>query len=919
MVAATAATLVLVVLVPGCKGDSDRDQIAAAKVSLEKKDDKAAIIQLKSALQKNPQSGEARFLLGGALLMTGDAAAAAVELEKARDAKFSDDMVLPSLAKAMLAAGQAKKLTDMLSHVSLVDPKAAASLKASTAAAFISQGNVARGGSEIDAALQFDPKNVNARLLKSRLTAGRGAFDDAITLVEGIITDDPKDADAWNLKGELLWLGKSDLDGGATAFRQALSIEPRYVPAHSSLAKLFLQKRDFEGFKGQVASLKKVLPDHPETRFYEVQLALVDQDFKKAREGAQQLLGFAPDNAYVLQLAGAVEFKSGALVAAETHLSKALAQVPTLSLARRLLAETYLRSGQPTKALAALHALLSTPNPGPEALSLAAEAHLQAGDLAKSEHYYTLAAKADPGDTKVRTALALSQVAKGNADAGFAQLELLAANDPSTYADLALISTRMRRRDSDAALKAVERLQTKLPGKPLPELLRGQILAGRGDLVGARASYEKAHAADPAYVPAVAALAAVDLVDKKPADALKRYEALLVRDPKNFQAMLAVAELRQRMGAKPEDIGALLADAVNSNLGEPMPRLARIDHLLSQRQVKAALSAAQDAVSALPGNPLLLDALGRTQLASGDTQQAVSTFRKVAVAQPSLPQPHLRLADAYIGSKDYPSAAQSLRKALEISPKLLVAQRSLIQIALAGKRVDEALKIARAIQIERPGEPVGYVTEGEIHMTQRAWEPAAGAFRSALERSKTAELAMRLHALYVIADRPADAERFAVSWLKDRPRDAGFLFHLGSMAMDRKDFAGAEGRYREVLALLPDNAASSNNIAWLMLKQGKSGALPFAERANQLLPDQPSILDTVALVHAAEKQWSKAIEWQKKAIEKGPDVPGYRMNLAKLLIESGDKAAAKVELQKLEALGTKFASQAEVSSLIKGL
>ena len=919
MVAATAATLVLVVLVPGCKGDSDRDQIAAAKVSLEKKDDKAAIIQLKSALQKNPQSGEARFLLGGALLMTGDAAAAAVELEKARDAKFSDDMVLPSLAKAMLAAGQAKKLTDMLSHVSLVDPKAAASLKASTAAAFISQGNVARGGSEIDAALQFDPKNVNARLLKSRLTAGRGAFDDAITLVEGIITDDPKDADAWNLKGELLWLGKSDLDGGATAFRQALSIEPRYVPAHSSLAKLFLQKRDFEGFKGQVASLKKVLPDHPETRFYEVQLALVDQDFKKAREGAQQLLRFAPDNAYALQLAGAVEFKSGGLLLAETYLSKALSQVPSLTLARRLLAETYLRAGQPPKALATLQSLLSAPKPGAEVLALAAEAYLQLGDLAKSEQYYTLAAEADPGDAKVRTALALSQVAKGNLDAGFAQLELLAANDPSTYADLALISTRMRQKDSDAALKAVERLQTKLPGKPLPGLLRGQILAGRGDLVGAKASYEKAHAADPAYLPAVAALAAVDLVDKNPAAALKRYEALLVRDPKNFQAMLAVAELRQRMGAKPEDIGALLADAVKSNLGEPMPRLAQIEHLLSQRQAKAALSAAQDAVAAFPDNPMLLDALGRTQLASGDTQQAVSTFRKIAVAQPSLPQSHLRLADAYIVTKDYPSASQSLRKALEISPKLLVAQRSLIQIALAGKRIDEAVKIARAIQKERPGEPVGYVMEGEINMTQRAWEPAVIAFRSALQRGKTTDMAMRLHALYVIADRPADAERFAASWLKDQPGDAAFLFHLGSMAMDRKDFAGAEGRYREVLALLPDNAASSNNIAWLMVKQGKSGALPFAERANQLLPDQSSILDTVASAHAADKQWPKAIEWQKKAIEKGPDVPGYRMNLAKLLIESGDKAAAKVELQKLELLGTKFASQAEVAGLMKGL
>ena len=99
---AAVVALLAAALLTACGDESGADLVASAKRRLEIKDNHAAIIQLKAALQKSPQSGEARFLLGKALLRTGDAPAAIIELNKAAEAKYSEDKVKPELARAMI-------------------------------------------------------------------------------------------------------------------------------------------------------------------------------------------------------------------------------------------------------------------------------------------------------------------------------------------------------------------------------------------------------------------------------------------------------------------------------------------------------------------------------------------------------------------------------------------------------------------------------------------------------------------------------------------------------------------------------------------------------------------------------------------------------------------------------------------------
>ena len=69
----------------------------------------------------------------------------------------------------------------------------------------------------------------------------------------------------------------------------------------------------------------------------------------------------------------------------------------------------------------------------------------------------------------------------------------------------------VRQKKFDAALAAVAAIEKKQPDKPLAHDLRGSVLLAKQDVAGARQSFERALVIDPAYFPAAANLARLDL------------------------------------------------------------------------------------------------------------------------------------------------------------------------------------------------------------------------------------------------------------------------------------------------------------------------------------------------------------------------------------------------------------------------
>ena len=98
-------------------------------------------------------------------------------------------------------------------------------------------------------------------------------------------------------------------------------------------------------------------------------------------------------------------------------------------------------------------------------------------------------------------------------------------------------------------------------------------------------------------------LAAIDLVEKKPDAANARFDKFLALEPKNVSALLALAELKRRSGAKPDEVTAVITRAVNANSADPEAHLALINHHLANGNTRAALSAAQGAAALCPNDP----------------------------------------------------------------------------------------------------------------------------------------------------------------------------------------------------------------------------------------------------------------------------------------------------------------------------
>jgi putative PEP-CTERM system TPR-repeat lipoprotein len=482
-----------------------------------------------------------------------------------------------------------------------------------------------------------------------------------------------------------------------------------------------------------------------------------------------------------------------------------------------------------------------------------------------------------------------------------------------------LVSARLRANDLPGALKAIDGIERKQPDKALAHLLRGRVQLLQRQIPAATKSFETALAREPGYFPAIASLAAIDLDAGRPEAARKRFEDHLKTDPKAHRAHLSLAELALRTGAEPAAVLKHLRDAVKANAGEPQPHLMLVNHLLGSGDTGAALTAAREAAAALPGNALVQETLGRTQLAADDAASAVATFKQLTSQHTTNPVYQVRLADALVATQDFSGARRAFEQALSLRPGYAPARRGLVTLAMRQNQPQEALALVREMQKAEPRDPGSFVLEGDIEASRRNHGAAVTAYRTALGLQRSTETAVRLHMALRAAGRQGEADAHAAEWLRANPKDVGFIFYQGDLALGRSDYAVAETHYRAVIAAQPRNALAINNVAYLLLKQGKPGALELAQKANELLPGRPPLMDTLALALATDKKLPQAIELQKSAIARAPNDPGLKLTLARLLIQSGDKAYARAELEELAKLGDKFRDQAEVGKLLASL
>lgn len=913
----TALALTLAAAVSGCGGDDPAALMASARGYMEKRDFSASVIQLKNVLQHAPGNGEARYLLGLALLEQGDPGSAQIELDKALERGFSSDELQVALARTALARGEAAALLQRFGTKTLSNPAAQAELRALIGMAQLSGRQMKEAERAFGEALRIDTANVTAQLGTARLAAAGQDYAQALLRLERVLATAPSNREALLLKADVLVFQQRH-DEAEKALRAAVVAAPKQSDTRLALIVHVLRRGALGKADAEVAAMEQAMPRNPATYYAKAMVLNEAKKYPAAKQAALQVLKAAPEHVPSLILAGIAALQTGALPEAESYLRKALFNAPRAAGAKRLLAATHLRMGRTDTALDEANELLAaTGGEDPDAHALAAEAYLASGELSSAVRHYERAKALSPADTGIQTRLAQVRFAAGDGTRAISELEEASARNAHDYqADLALVAAHLRQGEADQALAAVAVLEKKQPSHALTHNLRGSALLLKRDFAAARAGFERALELQPGYLPALGNLARLDVREGRPEAGKSRYEALLRNEPNNSQALLGYAAVLHLTGAAVAAIEKPLRSAVAANPASPGARLALIDFYLARRQVKAALAAAQEADAALPNNAAIVRALGTAQIAAGEPRQAASTFTRMAELAPKSPEPRVLLARAQLAAKQPDEALRALRTALALNPDLPAVQGEIAALYVATGRTADALREAKAVQARYPGQPLGHVLEAEIYLVQQKPELAERTYRAALEKFDHPFLAQRAHAAMEAAGKSAEAEALAMSWIRRHPKDAAVLVYLGERDIAAKRYESAAARLQAALERLPDNAVALNNLAWVSHELKRPTAREYAERAYQLAPGSPAIMDTLGTILTDRGEIDRGLALLGRAADLTTDAHQIRLNFAKALLKAQRRDAARRELETLSRLDPRVPAQQEAARLL---
>lgn len=921
-------TLALLAALAACGQRSEQELLASAQKHMAQKDVASAVIELKNLLQKSPDSTAGRQWLGKALLESGDLAGAEIELRRAWELGAPRDEVAPLLAQALLGTGQSRKLISEFADQSLADPQAMATLQRHLAMAFLTQRNLTEAKAAAGRALQLAPQSEDAVIVSARVKLASGMPEEALAQLDDVLAHNPKAGKALLLKGELL-LSNGKESEAEPLLTQALALDPEAAEPRALLVRMALARQQTDVAAKLVEGMSPALAKRPQGRLMQAQLALAQGDATKARDLSLPLLKPMPNYLPLLRLAAGAHQQLGELAEAENLLNQAVKLAPNDLALRRQYAGLLVQRRATGKALDTLAPILEGGHADAETLLLAGKAQLMQGNFEAADQAFGAAAKQRPNDPKTEAALALSAIArdslkpgaasKAKADAALNQLRDIAAKDSGSSYDMMVVSVLLNRRELPAALAAIDKLAPKMPGSPVPDGLRGRIQLVNKNLPAAQSAFEAALKTDAGYLPAVLGLTLVDLQSKRGDAAIKRLEAFVKSQKHAPQARLALAEALAQTGAPPERIGEVLSAGVREEPTDVALRIALIDLRLRVGDKAGASQAAVEAAAALPQNVELVERLARTQLINDDRAQAGKTYTQLTVMAPKRALGWLGLAQLRFMEQDYAGTERELKRALEAEPDSQVARRLLIQVAVKQGRVDQALAMLHERQKQLPQEAFGYIAESDVEMGRQRWDASIAALRKALPLADPGDAPQRLFALLLAAKKPDEAFAFESKWMAAHGQDEGFAAAVADVLLARGELNGALQRYEALLQKQPDAVGLLNNVAWLRSKVGKPGARELAERGLKIKPDDYALRDTYATVLAADKQYAQAIDVQRKLVKDAPSRPMYRFGLAQILIQSGDKSAARKELEALVVLGDKFPRQKQVQELLKTL
>lgn len=910
--------VLMIAMLAACAGAEQPDVLLQrAELAYQQGHDKAAVIDAKSALQQNPALVPARVLLARLHNRAFDAAAAEKEIVKAVTLGLDPQLALPVLGRALLLQNKFQELLDASDAGAATATPEVLSMRG---AAFAALRQPQPAELAYRQALAGEPDQIAALTGLGQQAMRTGDTATALRYGARLVAAHPQAADAWMFQGDLAYALRRQ-DTALAAYRRVLALDPGRASAHVLTGYLLVAKGDLDGAAAAMQAAGKAAPGSLVALYGQAMLDYNAGRYKSALDHLQAIRSRPVEHLPSVLLAGAVQLALGSLSQAEQDLLRYLVSAPDNAYARQLLATCLLHQGRPHDAVTQLLPLLGT-DADPALLTLAGKAYMASADFVAATAMFERASIAAPKSAPLRTALGVSRLAQGQDEPALADLAAGAAleHGPASAARLALATTALRLGHHEQALAALAALERDAATDPAPVYLRGAVYGAMHQPAQARIAYERALVLRPGYFLALQGLVYMDVAQGNFSAAEARLVAVVKAQPRNVAALTLLAELAFTR-ARPDAALAWLRQGAAVDSGAVAPALGLARALLASgnpAHAAEALTLMRTFQPAHPDHPELLDMLGLAQLGAGDTGGALESYGRLAALAPRNPLAHARLATVYVRRADPQAAERSLARAVALQPAYLPAQLALAQLHARQGRPAKALAVARQLQQQSANAAAGYSMEGDLRSVN-APLAALAAYDRAFVLQPTTALVIRQHILLTQAGQGALAAERIAAWQRTHRNDVAAASYLAQAYIHAGQYPAAIAQLLPALRQRPDDPVLLNNLAYAYQQDANPLARTTAEHAYRVAPRSVAVMDTLAWILLDGGDHARALPLLRTVVEQAPAAPAYRYHLAAALLQAGDHAGARREVDHLMGSKQQFAQLEQVRLLRKRL
>lgn len=894
---------------------SPQTRVERAQKHLEQANYRAAMTDLKTALEEEPDNVPARILLARLSLLLGDYASAEKEVERATAAGATADQISEVRYETLLAGEHFDELAKLLDQSTLPANRRALYLSRLQ----VAQGKPADAEQTLKTALAAAPDDVDLLLDSARLAASRGDVQPAMNLPERVAKSPGALARAQMLRGSVrLAQGKprealDELLKAQEGGRTALSI-PEKLTLATYITEAHLALEDPDSATKSLAMLDLWAPAIATTHYLHARIAMLKRDPATVVTECQKALRSDPNHLQAQLLLAAAHLGQGSLEQAEETLDRLLATQDNLA-ARKLLAQVHLARGQPQRAQAVLGTVMANAERDPQLDWLMGSALLQSGGGASALEHMERGIAAMPDSAERRIELATAYLSSRQPAKAIEILSAIPKDSPSAgrARGLLVLATAAGKSPVEAR-RDIDNLLAKTPDDPALLAAAGTYLSAGADLVKARSLLERAIQLDPKAIPARMSLARLLTRLRDLAGAEAQLKEVVRNDPPNQPARLGLSELAWSNGDK-DGSRKWLEDAisVDPSAVEARLRLAQMafiggDANRGRDLLNQAVDVAEDSKAALNG-------AGKVLARAGLSDEALTKFRAAAAA--GLPEGDLNAARLQLDLNRPDQARKTLESALSRNPKWREANQLLIHLDARSGQIDSALARARTTVADAPPEVLSEL-EGDVYAIAGKSSQAIASYEAAQRKRPSSALAIKLFDARRTA-KVASPETSLTQWLERSPDDNAARQVLAGYYESTNRSNDAIAEYERLAKQQSPDPSVLNNLAWLLYEKGDARALDFAQQAHRAAPKVPEIADTYGWILVERNQAAAGLDVLQAALTGAPGNPDIQYHVAAAYAKSGQRQKAVELLRESLKSGKAFRSRAAAETLLSSI